>query len=88
MSIRDVANTWFRSYLEGRKQIVHVNTSKGLGVSDYLEENLGVQQGSILGPILYIIYVNDFFSLTLVYVKKYVMLMIRLCLSVVLYQKI
>jgi hypothetical protein len=63
MGIRGIANTWFRSYLQGRKQIVHVNTSKGLGVSNYLplEVNLGVPQGSILGPLLYIIYVNDFF---------------------------
>jgi exonuclease III len=41
---------WIRSYLEDRKQCVKVGSSK----SDYMSVNVGIPQGSILGPILFI----------------------------------
>jgi hypothetical protein len=56
MGIQDIAHTWFSNYLSGRSQRVDIN-----GVfSDPLDLDISVIQGSILGPILFLCYINDF----------------------------
>ena len=46
---------WFKSYLSDRSQIVKCNSE----VSEEKPVNIGVPQGSILGPLLFILYTND-----------------------------
>ena len=47
--------SWFKSYLENRKQYLNYSND----VTNLAQIKCGVPQGSILGPLLFFIYVNE-----------------------------
>jgi hypothetical protein len=63
--IRGITNLWFQSYFTSRRQCIEINQSDSSNVmvnryrSSFMEMKQAVPQGSVLGLLLFVLYIND-----------------------------
>ena len=72
--IRGISNDWFRSYLSDGTQFVSINGFN----SDYKTVKYGVPQGSVLGLLIFLIFINDL-NTAIKTQKLFILLMILPC---------
>jgi len=65
--IRGIVYNWFKDYLYDRKQYVCISGTN----SECGKITCGVPQGSVLGPLLFLLYVNDTGSSLPHYLKRF-----------------
>ena len=75
--VRSTSNNWFRSYiyLANRRQSITIEGAS----SDFSNVTYGVQQGSILDPLLFIVHINDLNTVFKILRTILCLLMILIC---------